>query len=48
MYELIKKKAVYFPDPQRHNIPMSNDCKDFITKLLDKKYASRLGSNGGL
>ena len=48
MYELIKKKAVYFPDPQRHNIPMSEDCKDFITKLLDKKYTSRLGSNGGL
>ena len=48
MYELIKKKAVYFPDPQRHNIPMSADCKEFITKLLDKKYQSRLGTNGGL
>jgi len=38
MYELIKKKAVYFPDAQRHNIQMTDDCKDFITRLLDKKF----------
>merc|ERR1719464_714875 len=48
MYELIKKKAVYFPDPQRHNIQMSADCKDFISKLLDKNAASRLGTRGGM
>lgn len=30
MYELIKKKPVYFPDPQRHKIKMSDECKDFI------------------
>ena len=33
MYELIKKKAVYFPDPQRHNIAMSENCKNFITRV---------------
>ena len=48
MYELIKKKAVYFPDPQRHNIQMSDNCKDFITKLLEKTPANRLGTRGGL
>jgi hypothetical protein len=34
MYELIKKKPVYFPDPQRHKITMSDDCKDFISKVI--------------
>ena len=48
MYELIKKKAVYFPDPHRHNIQMSDECKDFITKLLDKSANTRLGTQGGL
>jgi len=48
MYELIKKKAVYFPDPQRHNISMSENCKNFITRLLEKNPANRLGSRGGL
>jgi serum/glucocorticoid-regulated kinase 2 len=33
MYELIKKKAVYFPDQQRHNIAMSDNCKNFITRV---------------
>ena len=33
MYELIKKKAVYFPDEQRHNIAMSENCKNFITRV---------------
>ena len=48
MYELIKKKAVYFPDEQRHNISMSADCKDFISKLLNKNEADRLGTRGGI
>jgi hypothetical protein len=34
MYELIKKKPVYFPDPARHKIKMSEECKDFITKVI--------------
>ena len=33
MYELIRKKPVYFPDPQRHKIKMSDECKDFISKV---------------
>jgi len=36
MYELIKKKAVYFPDPQRHNIMMSENCKNFITRVSNQ------------
>ena len=48
MYELIKKKQVYFPDPERHSISMSAECKDFISRLLDKKAATRLGTRGGI
>jgi len=48
MYELIRKKPVYFPDPQRHKITMSDDCKDLISKLLEKDPANRLGSKNGL
>ena len=48
MYELIKKKPVYFPDPARHKIKMSDDCKDFITKLLEKDPANRLGTRGSI
>lgn len=48
MFELIKKKAVYFPDEQRHNISMSENCRAFISKLLDKNPANRLGTKGGL
>jgi serine/threonine protein kinase len=38
MYQLIKSKPVYFPDPQRHNITMSDDCKDFITKVSSNAH----------
>jgi len=48
MYELIKKKPVYFPDPARHKIKMSDECKDFITKLLEKDPANRLGTRGSI
>jgi serine/threonine protein kinase len=48
MYELIKRKPVYFPDPTRHKIKMSDECKDFITKLLEKDPAGRLGSKDGI
>lgn len=48
MYELIKTKPVFFPDAQKHGIAMSDDCKDFIKKCLDKNPHTRLGSNGGL
>ncbi len=48
MYELIKKKPVYFPDPEKHKIYMSEDCKDFIGKLLIKDPSTRLGTKKGL
>ena len=48
MYELIKKKPVYFPDPARHKIKMSDECKDFITKLLEKDPANRLGTRSSI
>lgn len=48
MYELIKKKDVFFPDPVKHKIAMSEDSKDFIKKLLNKKPEERLGTAGGL
>lgn len=40
MYELIKKKPVYFPDPQRHKITMSDECKDFISKVIIKNLTA--------
>ena len=43
---MIKTKPVFFPDPERHRISMSDDCKDFISKLLDKSDKTRLGVNG--
>ena len=46
MYTMIKTKPVFFPDPERHRITMSDDCKDFISKLLDKSDKTRLGVNG--
>jgi serine/threonine protein kinase len=41
---LIKQGVVIFPHPERHGIPMSDDLKDIITRLLDKNPATRLGS----
>lgn len=48
MYELIKSKPVYFPDPKKHGIAMSEECKDFINQCLKKKPDERLGSQNGL
>ena len=48
MYELIKKKAVYFPDPQRHNIHMSANCQNFITRVsafaVNKRWVNHSSS----
>ena len=41
---LIRQGNVIFPDPVRHGIPMSNELKDLITKLLDKNPKTRIGS----
>lgn len=48
MYQLIKSKPVYFPDPQRHQISMSADCQSFISMLLEKDPAKRLGTKDGI
>ena len=47
IYKQIRTEAVEFPDAKRDGIPMSDECKDFIAKLLDKKADSRLGTDGG-
>ena len=43
---LIKSGSIIFPDPVRHKIPMSDEVKDLITRLLDKNPKTRIGSNG--
>jgi len=48
MYQLIKSKPVYFPDPQRHQISMSAECQSFISLLLEKDPAKRLGTKNGI
>jgi serum/glucocorticoid-regulated kinase 2 len=46
MYQMIKKREVTFPDPERYKINMSPECKDFIQQLLSKDPTKRLGRNG--
>jgi serum/glucocorticoid-regulated kinase 2 len=48
MYDLIEKFPVKFPDPVKHGIPMSEDAKDIISKLLEKNPKKRLGHDGGI
>lgn len=48
MYELIEKFPVKFPDPVKHKIPMSEEVKDLLTKLLEKDPKDRIGSEGGV
>ena len=43
---LIQTKPVYFPDPSKHGISISEPVRDLITKLLDKDKTKRLGANG--
>ena len=42
--ELIRHGKIIFPDAQRHGIPMSDELKDIIKKLLTKDPDQRLGS----
>lgn len=44
MYKMIQTKPFHFPDAKRHGISMTDECKDFILKLLTKKPAKRLGT----
>ena len=48
MVNLIRRRSVHFPDPQRHTIEMSDECKDFISRLLDKDANTRLGSQNDI
>jgi len=41
---LIRNSRIIFPDPVKHGIPMSDDLKDIISKLLDRNPKTRLGS----
>ena len=46
LFEKIVTMTPIFPDRKRYNLPYSDELVDLITKLLDKKPASRLGSVG--
>jgi len=43
IFRIIRKKKIIFPDPVLHGIYMSDDCKDFITKITQKDFKKRLG-----
>lgn len=42
--ELIRKGHIIFPNAERHGIPMTEELKDLIRKLLDRDQKKRLGS----
>ena len=44
MFQQITTKNVIFPDPIKHKIPLSDEAKDIITKLLNKNQKERLGA----
>jgi len=43
---LIRTGRIVFPDPEKHQIFMSEELKDIILKFLDRNQETRLGSNG--
>ena len=48
MLQAIMTKPVKFPDPQRHGIEMSKECKHFINSLLQIDPNKRLGSQNSV
>jgi len=44
--KLIKKGKFPWPDPEKHNIHLSEDLMDFIKMLLNPDPAARLGAKG--
>ena len=50
MFMAIKKNEIKFPkfNEKRQKIILSNECKDFVTRLLDKDPSTRLGSENGI
>ena len=49
LISMIKKKKVKFPPLKflTKNNPISENCKDFMTRLLDKNPQTRLGAKNG-
>ena len=47
MYEFIRIKSIIFPDA-KYKIPISDECKDIINKLLVKDQKIRMGSKGDM
>ena len=45
IWKLIRTSEPKYPGKNHPEIPMSDDCKDFIARCLDKKPDSRLGSS---
>lgn len=48
VFKIIREKRIVFPDAKKHGIPMTEECKDFIRKLLAKKPEDRLGSKNDI
>ena len=46
MGKLIKTGKILFPDPIKHKIDMTEELKDFISRLLERDPSKRLGVNG--
>jgi serine/threonine protein kinase len=44
VFKIIRNKKIVFPDAKKHGIAMTEDCKDFISKLLEKNPVNRLGA----
>lgn len=42
---LIRTGRIVFPDPDKHQIYMTDQLKDCINKLLDRNQSTRLGAN---
>jgi serum/glucocorticoid-regulated kinase 2 len=46
MYQRIQQGSLKWPDPVRHGISISEEAKDLIIRLLEKKRKQRLGQEG--
>ena len=47
-FDTIKNAEIFFPTEREFGFSMSEDLQDFITKILDKNPATRLGSQGDI
>ena len=44
MKEKIDKSKIFFPVGKKHGLELSDECKDFIQRLLQKDISKRLGT----